>query len=797
MVMDSEKQFQSNVPNGLPEATDDIGKIYMERILSEKGGFTFLGAPLTGAPKIKSANDIAFLFKNLESAATENAFAVFIREDKSYSVLYISTGTPNGTAIEPSLIAAAAKELNAESVTLVHNHPTGKLSPSELDELLHNQLCDSLPIHVNESIIINLDSGKYCVFGGGYPYSTEKKGVKKVQEAKVYQFDKQKLYLNYGESRTKIQTSREVAEFLSRQKRGTVDKIQCIILDHSMQINRYCLYDGNLPLTELTTQIIADVGKHGDRIILSTNRKLIEPPLSHRKQHLRSNPKVQNKNVSFANKISLILERAGIKMLDFLEIEQDKHILKEYYSFAETGLLSEPQESYNGKLQNENLENYQIINKKKSITMRNEKTFVGSSYRHEFQGENGNSKGHAFNFQLNVEKLKDVLEMSANGKNEEIAINIEAKSPDKIQEKHPTHLVYVGSPANDDQRREAQLFISIEELLKLQQDEYGNVKLSAATRKEIALDLSSYSVYEDVYGTEREGQERNFVGRGYGEGENFGDTRVIGVATKHIFTDSETGERTNKSYNVSIDEEKVERLKIYEGGYAKLSLVPYDNIVTNDEGEKAKKQMYLVSEAHPKQARVEANIEIEVADIKGLIPQKNKGNDGNSYKIIVADRNPDNIQSNKADLLVYADKYIPGMTKEEAKAANSIKTYVGNGWTRVPSELALSTTDLTSEGLEKAIKNGDGVRVTAILHTNSNIVEKKHLELAQKTLSEKDGSVGKEKSNRIYNSVKKSLDKKSLKQNTSKEQIETQAKTQEAKDTKGKGRTRKSSGVKM
>ena len=50
-----------------------------------------MGDPLTGPSRIKSANDIAFLFKNLESASTENAFAVFIDKLGNYKVLYLST----------------------------------------------------------------------------------------------------------------------------------------------------------------------------------------------------------------------------------------------------------------------------------------------------------------------------------------------------------------------------------------------------------------------------------------------------------------------------------------------------------------------------------------------------------------------------------------------------------------------------------------------------------------------------------------------------------------------------------
>jgi hypothetical protein len=89
---------------------------YAERIISNKGKLEFIGAKLTGPPEIKSPEDVAFLFKNLESAATENAFVVLIDKDNKYKVLYLSTGRTNATIVDIKLVAAAAQEFNAQSV---------------------------------------------------------------------------------------------------------------------------------------------------------------------------------------------------------------------------------------------------------------------------------------------------------------------------------------------------------------------------------------------------------------------------------------------------------------------------------------------------------------------------------------------------------------------------------------------------------------------------------------------------------------------------------------------------------
>ena len=80
---------------------------------------------MTGPAKITSSNDIAFLFKNLETAESEHAFFV-LTTDNGYKVLYLSTGTSTGTMIPVEKLAAAAKEFKATGVVMVHNHPSGK-----------------------------------------------------------------------------------------------------------------------------------------------------------------------------------------------------------------------------------------------------------------------------------------------------------------------------------------------------------------------------------------------------------------------------------------------------------------------------------------------------------------------------------------------------------------------------------------------------------------------------------------------------------------------------------------------
>ncbi|NDV83383.1 JAB domain-containing protein [Bacteroides sp. 51] len=327
---------------------------YCERLLSEQGFLTFMGDKLTGSAKIESSSDVAFLFKNLESAATENAFAVLIKEDGTYSVLYLSTGATNYTPVDTKLVVTAAHELSASKVYVVHNHPSGSLQPSIADYNLHNALSKSFigtNIELEDSVIINLDSGQYTVFDDtDCTILLKNDPLGKIIEPKVYQFDRQQLYVPSTE-KYKIMNSEDIAKFLSIQKRGLVPKIQMLVLGQDNTINRYVALDPNLNIDELLSKIIYEVGKHGESVIIASNGSM---------------SKIDSRFIQST------LKKTGINLLDVITIKQDENILSNYVSYFNDGVF-EPTTKYNptelkessllsGKLINENISIYRNRN---------------------------------------------------------------------------------------------------------------------------------------------------------------------------------------------------------------------------------------------------------------------------------------------------------------------------------------------------------------------------------------------------------------------------------------------------
>lgn len=365
------------------------------------------------------------------------------------------------------------------------------------------------------------------------------------------------------------------------------------------------------------------------------------------------------------------------------------------------------------------------------------KTYVGASYKIE------NEKGTFYQFAINRDKIETLQGV---GKHNEIAIAIEPKREVK-GEKHPTHNVYFSNSDNAHAYRELQLFLSKDILLQARPiDEYGNIKLLAASRNEdkMGADLSNYSV---SLSDKDENGKYVFVGRGYDASMKFGETRVVGVAYKHEFGNN--GE-DGKSYSLNLDTNKVQKLDVNEYGDARLGIVPYNASVPNPDGTLTDETRYLVVETNSQRANVEATVSVHLAntdfirDAKGNINRLPTLSDCNVhtigenkvYKLVVQDKNPEKIGNDCADLVVFEDKYTPemkGMSPEEIKVAKSAMetNFVGKGWTNDPAKIKLSAADLTQEGLSRAIENNQLVKVIALVKRSPSLVQLDHVEQAQ------------------------------------------------------------------
>lgn len=83
------------------------------------------------------------------------------RANKVLCIYNVSSGGITGTVADPRLIFAAALKVNAVSLILCHNHPSGALKPSRADEELTQKIKGAgkfLDINVIDHVIVTSDS---------------------------------------------------------------------------------------------------------------------------------------------------------------------------------------------------------------------------------------------------------------------------------------------------------------------------------------------------------------------------------------------------------------------------------------------------------------------------------------------------------------------------------------------------------------------------------------------------------------------------------------------------------------
>jgi len=291
-------------------------------------GVNFMGNEMTGPAKIKSPADIAYIFRHLENEKSENAFAVFEKGGK-YQVLYIGTGGTSATVVDAKKIVAAAKDYGAERVTFIHNHPSGNLSASPQDKILFRnvkELLEELDIALMDGIIIDIDKGLFATFDDQISWGAIDRptSVEKERAIEIHHFGKNKYYQPESE-RTQVVSSHSVGVYLSKQKRGTTPKIQAIILNRANIVTKSLMYDETIDMEQLKKELIYEVAKYGESLILASNNKL---------------------TTEFIADLKRVLNKQNTNILDVVDIKQDESILQSMKSWADEGKLGEPEVPY-------------------------------------------------------------------------------------------------------------------------------------------------------------------------------------------------------------------------------------------------------------------------------------------------------------------------------------------------------------------------------------------------------------------------------------------------------------------
>jgi DNA repair protein RadC len=159
---------------------DELGKVSIKDLMSIKGigearavtlvaalelGRRRHGSSLLDKKRIHSSMELAdYLKSSLKDHAYEVFAVVFLnRSNKIKHFEIISKGGLTHTIVDPRIIFLKAIEVQATSIVLCHNHPSGNLRPSKADEEITIKLKNAgklLDIQVIDHLIVS-DEGYY------------------------------------------------------------------------------------------------------------------------------------------------------------------------------------------------------------------------------------------------------------------------------------------------------------------------------------------------------------------------------------------------------------------------------------------------------------------------------------------------------------------------------------------------------------------------------------------------------------------------------------------------------------
>jgi len=162
------------------DSLSELGKVSMKELMKiegigparaimimaalELGRRREIAAPIEKSV-IKTSSDIAgYLHTKLKDYRHEIFGVLYLnRSNKVNAFEIVSEGGITGTVADPRIILRRALEEDAVNLILFHNHPSGSLKPSRVDELLTTKIRDAallMDIRVIDHIIVS-DTGYF------------------------------------------------------------------------------------------------------------------------------------------------------------------------------------------------------------------------------------------------------------------------------------------------------------------------------------------------------------------------------------------------------------------------------------------------------------------------------------------------------------------------------------------------------------------------------------------------------------------------------------------------------------
>lgn len=291
-----------------------------------------------GSTKVKSHADVAFIMRKLENKSVEHGFVVHIDAKGKSHIQFLGIGGITGVVMDPKMILAGVKKFKSVHVTLVHNHPSGNLVPSNADRQMTTKVVNGLkPLGISvDHVIMNTYSKRYTYIDS-YDGVEEYERPTETEISRDKSNDKNLTTHILDEFKildaplSKVTSSRDAANFIQQLRFSAMPKMGLLLLNQANKIiGNYIFRNQNNLLNEIT-MFVAESGIGVNVIVYGNSEKKF--------------------NATGFNSLKNNLKSLDINLLDFVVTGSDTEAVSQYYkSMADEGLLNETFEKYGTNL---------------------------------------------------------------------------------------------------------------------------------------------------------------------------------------------------------------------------------------------------------------------------------------------------------------------------------------------------------------------------------------------------------------------------------------------------------------
>ena len=285
----------------------------------------------TGTTQVKTAADVAHIMRLLETKSVEHAFAVHLDKKGNSHIQFLSIGGITGTVVDPKMVLAGAIKFGAVKTWLVHNHPSGNMTPSRADEQITMRIARMMrQMNISvEHVIMDTYKQEYLVMDeyGDTEKQSRKNDAAATQKdtpLKTHRFDGMKFLL--VPFTQKLNSSESITAFIYGLRFSVMPKSGMLVMNHGHIVLANYIFKNDIDTNELLKNFTDT--PTGTTVILYGN------------QPLRANT---------LDGIKSALADADIRLLDYINIKgggSDVQGAYDYNSMSDEGTLHEPGAEY-------------------------------------------------------------------------------------------------------------------------------------------------------------------------------------------------------------------------------------------------------------------------------------------------------------------------------------------------------------------------------------------------------------------------------------------------------------------